>query len=119
MASYLLLSITIGNQMLLFENEEKGPRDLRSKPSPRSPQIRKPRLPLLSQRMLWTSAYVVCGTNDDRNTMGTEDSPTWPQGLMIHTKCQICSTLMDAPHCTNGGCPWCAKCGANAKIGGK
>lgn len=51
---------------------------------------------------------------------GAEDSPGWgsylseSNGSSVET-CANCGITIKLWHCADAGCPWCAKCGANAK----
>ena len=48
-----------------------------------------------------------------------DEDKNWPQTLVTHVKCTKCKELMDAPHCTKGGCPWCSVCWDKTKPRGK
>lgn len=54
------------------------------------------------------------------NVNGPEDNPKWTQiNGENHTptveSCHKCGNSITIWHCADGGCPWCARCGANAK----
>lgn len=45
---------------------------------------------------------------------GLEDQEGWAESLIVNIRCRECSELMDEPHCDQGGCPWCFRCGPNS-----
>lgn len=54
------------------------------------------------------------------NDKGPEDSPGWHKVFEkaphpVVEACHKCRNTITLWHCADSGCPWCAKCGANAK----